>query len=96
MPDYEILILNKDGNPAAFIETQQVGDEDAIRSAMRIANGINRLNRGLWTGRAGQLPAQIVDLFAEIFHASIVGRPCPPACPRHPWRWEPRPPRTRQ
>jgi len=39
MPEYEVLILDKDANPAAFIETQQADDEDAIRSAVRIANG---------------------------------------------------------
>ena len=39
MPAYEVLILDKDANPAAFIETQQADDDDAIRSAARIANG---------------------------------------------------------
>ena len=39
MPEYEVLILDKDANPAAFIETQQADDDDAIRSAVRIANG---------------------------------------------------------
>lgn len=39
MPEYEVLILDKNANPAAFIETQQLDDEDAVRSAARIANG---------------------------------------------------------
>lgn len=39
MPEYEILILDKNANPAAFIETQQSDDANAIRSAARIANG---------------------------------------------------------
>ncbi|HEY2010866.1 MAG TPA: hypothetical protein VGH23_17895 [Rhizomicrobium sp.] len=39
MPEYEVLILDKDANPAAFIETRQADDDDAIRSAVRIANG---------------------------------------------------------
>jgi len=39
MPEYEVLILDKKANPAAFIETQQLDDDDAIRSATLIANG---------------------------------------------------------
>jgi len=39
MPEYEVLILDKNANPAVFVETQQMDDDDAIRSAMRIANG---------------------------------------------------------
>ena len=39
MPEYEVLILDKDANPTAFIETQQADDDDAIRSAIHIANG---------------------------------------------------------
>lgn len=39
MPQYEILILNKDAGRQAYIEAQHGGDEDAVRSAMRIVNG---------------------------------------------------------
>ena len=39
MPEYEVLILDKHANPAAFIETQQLDDADAIRSATVMANG---------------------------------------------------------
>lgn len=63
MPEYEVLILDKNANPAAFIETQQRDDDDAIHSAARIANGrpfevwrditcIHRVRPGLVTGHA--------------------------------------------
>ena len=39
MPQYEILILSKDAKRQAYIEAQHDGDEDAVRSAIRIANG---------------------------------------------------------
>ena len=39
MPQYEILILSKDAKRQAYVEAQHGGDEDAVRSAVRIANG---------------------------------------------------------
>ena len=39
MPQYEILILSKDAKRQAYIEAQHGGDEDAVLSAARIANG---------------------------------------------------------
>ena len=39
MLDYEILILGDNARPKAFAEMQDVDDDDAIRSATRIANG---------------------------------------------------------
>jgi hypothetical protein len=39
MLDYEILILDEDANPRTFVEIQDSGDDDAVSSATRIANG---------------------------------------------------------
>jgi hypothetical protein len=39
MLDYEILIFGEKANPRAFVEMQDGDDDDAIRSATRIANG---------------------------------------------------------
>jgi hypothetical protein len=37
--DYEVLILDEKARPRAFVEMRDSGDDDAIRSAMHIANG---------------------------------------------------------
>jgi hypothetical protein len=39
MAEYEILILDSNANPAAFVEIQHGEDGEAIRSATRIARG---------------------------------------------------------
>jgi hypothetical protein len=39
MPDYEILILGDKANPKAIVEMQEGDDDNAIRSAARIADG---------------------------------------------------------
>lgn len=39
MPEYEVLILGPDAKPTSFVETQQVDDDDAIRSAKLMAKG---------------------------------------------------------
>jgi hypothetical protein len=39
MLDYEILILDENANPKAFVEILDGDDDDAVHSAARIANG---------------------------------------------------------
>lgn len=39
MQDYEILILDQDHHPSAFVEVMEASDAAAIRSAQRMANG---------------------------------------------------------
>lgn len=39
MLDYEILILGDKAHPQAIVEMQEGDDDDAIRSAARIADG---------------------------------------------------------
>jgi hypothetical protein len=37
--DYEVLVLDEKANPRAFVEMRDSGDDDAVRSAMHVANG---------------------------------------------------------